>query len=182
MPVSEFARPDAHQLIGSQLSLVWAIPFTGILLSIALLPLLASRFWEHNFSKIAVFWSLSFLLSCAITFGPYTAASVAAHTLVIEYMPFLILLFALFVIAGGIRLAADRIATPGTNTAMLAFGAMIASVVGTTGASMLLIRPTIHANHRRQYNLHVFIFFIFLVSNIGGSVTPWAIHPSFSVS
>jgi Na+/H+ antiporter NhaD/arsenite permease-like protein len=177
--MSAFAQTDAHQLVGSELSILWAIPFAGMLLSIALLPLLTPHFWEHNFGKVAAFWAAAFLLPCAIVFGPYTAATATAHTIAIEYLPFLILLFALFVIAGGVRLSGDRIATPGANTAMLAFGTMIASLVGTTGASMLLIRPLIHANHRRQHNVHVFIFFIFLVSNIGGALTPLGDPPLF---
>src|SRR6267378_2400607 len=94
---SALAQPEVHRLIGSQLSIVWGIPFVGMLLSIALLPLLAPRFWEHNFGKIAAFWSAAFLLPCTIVIGPLTAASETTHTLAVEYVPFLILLFALFV-------------------------------------------------------------------------------------
>ena len=176
---SAVAQPGLHELVGSQLSLAWGIPFVGMLLSIALLPLLAPRFWEHNFGKIAAFWSAAFLLPCAIVIGPLTAASETTRTLAVEYVPFLILLFALFVIAGGIRLVGTRVASPGTNTAMLAFGAMVASLVGTTGASMLMIRPMIQANHHRRHHIHVFVFFIFLVSNIGGSLTPLGDPPLF---
>jgi Na+/H+ antiporter NhaD/arsenite permease-like protein len=176
---SALTQPEVYRLVGSQLSIVWGIPFVGMLLSIALLPLLAPRFWEHNFGKIAAFWSAAFLLPCAIVIGPLTAASETTHTLAIEYVPFLILLFALFVIAGGIRLVGARVASPGTNTAMLAFGTMIGSIVGTTGASMLMIRPMIQANHHRRHHVHVFVFFIFLVSNIGGSLTPLGDPPLF---
>ena len=172
-------HPELHRLVGSQLSIVWAIPFVGMLLSIALLPLLAPKFWEHNFGKVAAFWSAAVLLPMAIVFGPTTAATETSHTLAVEYVPFIILLFGLFVISGGIRLAGDRVATPAMNTAALAFGTMIASLVGTTGASMLLIRPMIQANHRRRHHVHVFIFFIFLVSNIGGSLTPLGDPPLF---
>lgn len=176
---SALAQPEVHRLVGSQLSLFWGIPFVGMLLSIALLPLLAPRFWEHNFGKIAAFWSAAFLLPCAIVIGPLTAASETMHTLAVEYVPFLILLSALFVIAGGIRLVGARVASPSTNTAMLAFGTMVASIVGTTGASMLMIRPMIQANHQRRHHVHVFVFFIFLVSNIGGSLTPLGDPPLF---
>ncbi|MDO8431733.1 MAG: sodium:proton antiporter [Candidatus Binatus sp.] len=178
-PGVALAEADVHQLVGSQLSILWAIPFAGMLLSIALFPLIAPHFWEHNFGKIAMLWAAAFVLPCAIVFGPYAAAAETAHTIAVEYLPFLILLFALFVIAGGIRLVGDLAGTPRTNTAILAFGTMIASLVGTTGASMLLIRPMIQANRNRRRNIHVFIFFIFLVSNIGGSLTPLGDPPLF---
>src|SRR5258708_37095994 len=123
---SALAQPEVHRLVGSQLSIVWGIPFVGMLLSIALLPLLAPRFWEHNFGKIAAFWSAAFLLPCAIVIGPLTAASETTHTLAVEYVPFLILLFALFVIAGGIRLVGARAATPTAKSASPPFGTMVA--------------------------------------------------------
>jgi len=179
MTGNAFAAVETHQLVGSQLGIVWALPFVGMLLSIALLPLLTPHFWEHNFGKVAIAWSAAFVLPCAFVFGAYAAAFETVHTIAIEYLPFLILLFALFVVAGGIRLVGDPVATPRTNTAMLAFGTMLASLIGTTGASMLLIRPVIHANRRRTHNIHVFIFFIFLISNIGGSLTPLGDPPLF---
>ena len=166
-------------LDGATLSLLWSLPFAGLLLSIALLPLLAPRFWEHHFGKIAAFWALAFLLPCAFAFGLETAAFAMLHALLLDYVPFIVLLFTLFVVAGGIRVAGNLTGTPETNTAMLAFGTMIASLVGTTGASMLLIRPVIVANQNRKRNVHVFVFFIFLVSNIGGSLTPLGDPPLF---
>jgi len=166
-------------LDGATLSLLWSLPFAGLLLSIALLPLLAPRFWEHHFGKIAAFWALAFLLPCAFAFGLETAALAMLHALLLDYVPFIVLLFTLFVVAGGIRVAGNLTGTPETNTAMLAFGTMIASLVGTTGASMLLIRPVIVANQNRKRNVHVFVFFIFLVSNIGGSLTPLGDPPLF---
>jgi len=164
---------------GTQLGLAWTTPFIGILLSIALLPLLAPRFWEHHFGKIAAFWAAAFLVPFAIRFGISTAASQALHTLLLEYLPFIILLFALFVVAGGICVVGNLVGTPQTNTAVLAFGTLTASLLGTTGASMLLIRPMIQANKDRRHNVHVFIFFIFLVANIGGSLTPLGDPPLF---
>jgi Na+/H+ antiporter NhaD/arsenite permease-like protein len=166
-------------LDGTSLSLLWSLPFAGLLLSIALLPLLAPHFWEHHFGKIATFWALAFLVPCVIVFGIETAAFETLHALLLDYLPFIILLFALFVVAGGIRVAGNLTGTPGTNTAMLAFGTMIASLFGTTGASMLLIRPVIRANQGRKRNIHVFVFFIFLVSNIGGALTPLGDPPLF---
>ena len=172
------ASEGAH-LDGSRLSLLWALPFVGMLLSIALFPLLASRFWEHHFGKVAAFWAATLLLPCAAKFGFLTTATEVAHTAALEYFPFIILLFSLFVVAGGIRLVGNLAGNPATNTAILGIGTIAASLVGTTGASMLLIRPLIIANQHRHHNAHVFVFFIFLVANIGGSLTPLGDPPLF---
>jgi Na+/H+ antiporter NhaD/arsenite permease-like protein len=162
----------AH-LDGTSLGLVWSLPFAGLLLSIALLPRLAPYFWEHHFGKVAAFWTAAFLLPCAIVFGFPTAVAEFLRAFLLDYLPFILLLFALFVVAGGIRVSGNLVGTPATNTAMLAFGTLLANLFGTTGASMLLIRPVISANQHRRHNAHVFIFFIFLVANIGGSLTPF---------
>ena len=167
------------KLDGAQLGIIWSVPFAGMLLSIALLPLLTPRFWEHHFGKVAMFWAAAFIIPCVIAFGPRTAAVETLHTLADEYFPFIILLFSLFVIAGGIQVVGNLVGTPGTNIAILTFGTLTASFLGTTGASMLLIRPLIRANQNRRRNAHVFIFFIFLVSNIGGSLTPLGDPPLF---
>jgi Na+/H+ antiporter NhaD/arsenite permease-like protein len=164
---------------GGALSLVWSVPFAGLLLSIALLPLVAPHFWEHHFGKVASFWALALLLPCAFLFGPWTAAQEVLHTLLLDYLPFIILLFTLFVVAGGISISGNLVGTPATNTAILAFGMLSASFLGTTGASMVLIRPVIRANQDRAHNVHVFVFFIFLVANIGGSLTPLGDPPLF---
>ncbi|WOH47640.1 sodium:proton antiporter [Bradyrhizobium sp. sBnM-33] len=177
-PTIASASEGAH-LVGSQLSLLWGLPFVGILTSIALFPLIAPKFWEHHFGKIAAFWAAMLLVPCAISLGPLVTATELHHTAVLEYFPFIILLFSLFVVAGGIQLVGNLIGNPATNTAMLAIGTMAASLVGTTGASMLLIRPLIRANQDRHRNRHVFIFFIFLVANIGGSLTPLGDPPLF---
>ncbi|MBK5199241.1 MAG: sodium:proton antiporter [Methyloceanibacter sp.] len=165
------AAAAAH-IDGGALSLVWSLPFAGLLLSIALLPLLAPHFWEHHFGKVAAFWALLFLLPCAVAFGVMTASTEFLHALLLDYFPFINLLFALFVIAGGIRVSGNLVGTPATNTAILAFGTLSANLFGTTGASMLLIRPLIQANRHRQHKVQTFVFFIFLVCNIGGSLTP----------
>ena len=166
-------------LPGAGLNPIWSLPFAGLLLSFALLPLLAPQFWEHHFGKVAAFWACAFLVPCAVVFGIGTAAYEMLHALLLDYLPFIILLFALFVMAGGIHVAGNLTGTPWTNTALLAFGTLIASLFGTTGASMLLIRPVIRANQDRKHNVHVFVFFIFLVSNIGGSLTPLGDPPLF---
>jgi Na+/H+ antiporter NhaD/arsenite permease-like protein len=160
-------------LDGAGLSLFWSVPFAGLILSIALLPLLTPHFWKHHFGKVAALWSFALLLPCAVAFGLRTTAAEAVHTVLLDYLPFIILLFTLFVVGGGIRVSGNLVGTPATNTAMLAFGTLAANLFGTTGASMVLIRPLITANLDRRYNTHVFIFFIFLVANIGGSLTPF---------
>jgi Na+/H+ antiporter NhaD/arsenite permease-like protein len=170
---------EGVHLYGSQLSLAWVFPFVGILLSIAIFPLLAPRFWEHHFGRVTAFWAAALLAPCAVRFGFYIPATELLHTAALEYLPFIILLFSLFVVAGGIRLAGNLVGNPVTNTTMLGIGTLAASFVGTTGASMLLIRPLIVANRHRQRNSHVFIFFIFLVANIGASLTPLGDPPLF---
>ncbi|HMK39963.1 MAG TPA: sodium:proton antiporter [Methyloceanibacter sp.] len=167
------AIANGVHLDGLALSLVWSIPFAGLLLSIALLPLIAPHFWEHHFGKVAAFWAIALLVPCTVAFGFWTAAAEALRTFLLDYLPFIILLFTLFVVAGGIKVSGNLVGTPGTNTAMLAFGTLSANLFGTTGASMLLIRLVIGANQHRKHTAHVFVFFIFLVANIGGSLTPF---------
>ena len=169
----------AAEVDGRSLSVLWGVPFAGILLSIALLPLLAPMFWHHHFGKIAAGWALAFLLPFALVFGVQAAGVSLVHALVAEYIPFVILLAALFAVAGGIYIRGNLRGTPALNTAILAVGAVLASFMGTTGASMLLIRPLIRANDSRQHRAHVVVFFIFIVSNAGGSLTPLGDPPLF---
>jgi Na+/H+ antiporter NhaD/arsenite permease-like protein len=179
MPVESIAAATSIHFDGAGASLAWSIPFVGLLLSIALLPLFAPQLWERHFGKVAAFWALSLIIPFALVAGFWVAIAEILHAILLEYLPFIILLFALFVVAGGIRLGGNFVGTPATNTGMLAFGTMSASVLGTTGASMVLIRPMIRANQGRRYHIHVFVFFIFLVSNIGGSLTPLGDPPLF---
>jgi len=164
---------------GTELSLFWIIPFVGMLLSIALCPLFTPHLWEHHFGKIAAGWSVALIVPTLAILGSDALVNALLHMVLTEYLPFIILLFALFVVAGGIRISGNLIGDPATNTGILAIGAMMASFIGTTGASMVLIRPMIRANQDRKHNVHVFIFFIFLVSNIGGSLTPLGDPPLF---
>ncbi len=164
---------------GADLSVAWGIPFAGILLSIALMPLLAPQFWHHHFGKVAAAWSLAFLVPFALVFGPGAAGASLVHAMVAEYIPFVILLTALFAVSGGIYIKGNLHGTPALNTAILAIGAVLASFMGTTGASMLLIRPLIRANDARKSAAHVVVFFIFIVSNAGGSLTPLGDPPLF---
>ncbi len=169
----------AAAIDGKSLNFLWVLPFAGILLSIALLPLLTPNLWHHHFGKIAAFWALCFLLPFALRDGAGAAGHALLEVALHEYIPFIILLLALFTVAGGVRLTGNLNGSPSLNTAMLLVGTVIASWMGTTGASMLLIRPLIRANDNRKHNVHVVVFFIFLVSNIGGSLTPLGDPPLF---
>ncbi|UUZ68548.1 sodium:proton antiporter [Polaromonas sp. P2-4] len=169
----------AADVDGGQLSVLWAIPFAGILLSIALLPLLLPAFWHHHFGKISAAWSLAFFLPFAAVFGPALAGSSFVHALLAEYIPFIVLLTALYTVSGGIFIRGNLHGSPALNTALLAIGTVLASLMGTTGASMLMIRPLIRANDNRVHKAHVVVFFIFLVSNVGGSLTPLGDPPLF---
>lgn len=171
---------EGHPTIpGASLSAIWVIPFACMLLSIAIMPLALPHFWEHHFGKIAVFWGLAFLVPCFIVFGLGTALYEFLHIILLDYIPFIVLLFALFTVAGGVRLKGSLVGTPVVNTGLLAIGTVLASWMGTTGAAMLLIRPLLRANAHRRYRVHSIVFFIFLVANIGGSLTPLGDPPLF---
>jgi Na+/H+ antiporter NhaD/arsenite permease-like protein len=169
----------AAEVDGAALAAWWGVPFAGMLLSIALMPLLVPKVWHHHFGKIALGWALLFLVPYAAGFGAGAAGGALVHTLVAEYVPFIVLLTALFAAAGGIYIRGNLHGSPGLNVALLASGAVLASLMGTTGASMLLIRPLIRANDNRRHNVHVVVFFIFIVSNAGGSLTPLGDPPLF---
>ena len=164
---------------GASLSPVWMVPFLGILLSIALVPLTAPNFWHHHFGKTSAFWALAFLIPFAARFGVDLAVHEVAHTLLAEYLPFMILLLALYTVAGGIHIRGNLHGTPALNTGLLALVTMLASIMGTTGAAMLMIRPLLRANDNRRHQAHVVIFFIFLVANVGGALTPLGDPPLF---
>jgi Na+/H+ antiporter NhaD/arsenite permease-like protein len=170
---------DIAAIDGRTLGWVWAVPFVGILLSIALFPLLAPDFWSRRFPLVSLFWAVMFVAPALMFLGVQATTHVLLHTAVLEYIPFMLLLFTLFVVAGGILIVGNFIGTPSTNTAMLGIGTFSASLLGTTGASMILIRPMIRANAERRHHVHVFIFFIFLVSNMGGALTPLGDPPLF---
>ena len=169
----------AADLNGSQLSALWAVPFAGVLLSMALIPLKAPDFWHHHFGKVTLAWSLAFIVPFAIVFGVGMAGSTLWHAAVAEYIPFIVLLTALYTVAGGIHIRGNLHGTPMLNTGLLAIGAVLASVMGTTGASMLMIRPLIRANDNRIHRAHIVVFFIFIVANAGGSLTPLGDPPLF---
>jgi Na+/H+ antiporter NhaD/arsenite permease-like protein len=169
----------AEALDGAKLSLLWAIPFAGMLLSIALGPLLFADIWHHHYGKIAGFWAALIVVPMAVIYGGDATAHVVFHTAALEYVPFILMLTALFTAAGGLVLRGNLHGAPILNTGLLTLGTLLASVIGTTGASMVLIRPLLRANDNRRHNVHVVVFFIFLVSNIGGSLTPIGDPPLF---
>jgi Na+/H+ antiporter NhaD/arsenite permease-like protein len=173
------AVSQGAELDGSQMSMLWGVPFVGILLSIALCPLLAPSFWHHHFGKVSAAWALAFLVPFALVYGWGAMSVNLVHALLAEYIPFILLLTALFTVAGGIFIRGNLHGSPALNTGILALGAVLASVMGTTGASMLLIRPLIRANDNRQHAAHIVVFFIFIVSNAGGSLTPLGDPPLF---
>lgn len=176
LPQPAFA---AEGLNGAGMSILWALPFAGMLLSIATGPLLYPHLWEHHYGKFAAFWAACTIVPLYLFAGAAPATDALLHALLHEYMPFILLLLALFTIAGGIWLEGNLRGTPATNTILLAIGTVLASFIGTTGASMVLIRPVLRANDDRNHNVHVIIFFIFLVSNIGGVLTPLGDPPLF---
>jgi Na+/H+ antiporter NhaD/arsenite permease-like protein len=169
----------AAALDGAALRWPWALPFIGILLTIATGPLLFPRLWHHHYGKLALAWSVLMLGPLAAFHGTEPALAAFAHEMLTEYLSFIVLLFALYVVAGGILVTGDLRGTPLVNTAILAFGTSIASIVGTTGAAMILIRPLLRANAARLDNVHVVVFFIFLVANIGGALSPLGDPPLF---
>lgn len=167
-----------HSELGSILPLWSIIPFVGILFSIAFLPLLAPRFWHHHFGKIALFWALLLAVPYVGAYGDQGLHALL-HILLVDYLPFVILLWGLYTTAGGILIKGNLPGTPMGNTLILLAGTLIASWIGTTGAAMLLIRPLLHANAHRRDATHTVVFFIFLVANIGGCLTPLGDPPLF---
>jgi Na+/H+ antiporter NhaD/arsenite permease-like protein len=173
------AAASAAEFDGARLGLLWAVPFVGMLLSIALLPLVALRLWHHHYGKIALGWALLTMAPLAAVYGVPAAVDMTAHTLLLEFLPFIVFIGTLYVVAGGIYVRGNLHGSPWLNTGILAIGALLASLMGTTGAAMLLIRPLIRANDNRHYQAHTVVFFIFIVANVGGSLTPLGDPPLF---
>jgi len=169
---------DVAYSVGKSLPIWTVIPFAGILLSIALCPLLTPRFWHQHYGKASAFWALLFALPFLYEYKGVAFYGILKIFL-IDYIPFIILLWGLFTISGGIVVRGSLRGTPVINTAMLSIGTILASCVGTTGASMVMIRPVLRANKKRVKKSHIICFFIFLVANIGGSLTPLGDPPLF---
>src|SRR5437667_1905758 len=164
--------------LGSILPVWSAIPFAGVLLSIALFPLLAPVFWHHHFPKVSAAWSAVLVVPFVLAYGE-PAAHELAHVAVADYIPFIFLIATLFAIGGGIYVRGSLRGSPVTNCVLLGIGTVLASWVGTTGAAMLMVRPLLRANRARRHRAHTIVFFIFLVANIGGALTPLGDPPLF---
>ena len=167
-----------HPNLGETLPLWSCIPFALMLLSIALCPLLMPEFWHHHFGKISGFWAASLAVPFLITFRGGAVYEIL-HIILADYVPFIILLWSLYTVSGGILLRGTLRGTPIVNVAILVIGSLLASWMGTTGAAMLLIRPFLRANDYRKNRTFMVVFFIFLVANVGGSLTPLGDPPLF---
>jgi len=161
------------------MGIIWVVPFAGILLSIAIFPLVLPEFWHHNFGKVSLFWASILIIPFLMKEGISVTLYELLHVGLLEYVPFIILLLALFTISGGVRLTGNLVGTPIVNLLIILIGTLLASWMGTNGAAMLLIRPLINANKHRKNKVHIIVFFIFLVANIGGSLTPLGDPPLF---
>jgi Na+/H+ antiporter NhaD/arsenite permease-like protein len=173
------AVPTLPRLDGAVLGAEAIVPFAGLLLSIAFMPLIAPKFWHHHYGKVTMGWALLALAPTVASQGWDVAFRELLHVTLLDYVPFIILLATLYTITGGIRISGRLAGTPGANTATLGIGTVLAGFMGTTGASMLLVRPILQANERRRHKAHVFIFLIFLVANIGGALSPLGDPPLF---
>ena len=169
---------QGHEDLGPVLPLWSCIPFACMLLSIALLPLAAPEFWHHHFGKISAFWSAALGIPFLFAFKG-AALYEMLHIILADYVPFIILLWSLYTVSGGILLRGTLRGTPVVNVVLLAIGTILASWMGTTGAAMLLIRPFLRANNHRKNRTFMVVFFIFLVANVGGSLTPLGDPPLF---
>jgi len=168
----------AHADLGELLPLWSCLPFAGMLLSIALMPLLLPRFWHHHYGKVSAFWAASMALPFLWAYRGQASHEIV-HIMVADYVPFIILLWSLYTVSGGILLSGRLSGTPLVNTLMLIIGTLLASWMGTTGAAMLMIRPFLRANQHRKQRTFMVVFFIFLVANVGGALTPLGDPPLF---
>ena len=176
--ISGSGQEHGHQDLGEVLPLWSCIPFAGMLLSIALFPLAFPEFWHHHFGKVSGFWAATLCIPFLIAYQG-TALHEILHIILADYVPFIILLWSLYTVSGGILLRGTLRGTPIVNVAILSIGTLLASWMGTTGAAMLLIRPFLRANNYRKNRTFMVVFFIFLVANVGGSLTPLGDPPLF---
>lgn len=169
----------AASLPANELNLWWCLPFAGTLLSIAVCPLLLPNLWYLHSGKMIGLWCGLFLLPLSWHYGISTGLALTAHALLEEYIPFMLLLLVLYTLSGGIVIQYNSVGSIRLNVSLLATGTLLAGLMGTTGAAMLLIRPLLRANAQRRHRTHVVVFFIFLVANIGGGLTPLGDPPLF---
>ncbi len=154
------------------ISLAFCIPFIGMLLSIAIFPLIAGKWWEKKKQYIVILWSLLFLIPFAVKYSAGIMGETLLDIVLNDYMTFIILLFGLFCVSGNIAIKGNFSGAPKVNVILLLIGTLLSSWIGTTGASMIMIRPIMRANAWRKRKVQIIVFFIFLVSNIGGCLTP----------
>ncbi len=170
-PMTVLAAETAAE--GSAAVPFWlCVPFAGLLLCIALFPLLKPVWWENHQPYAVIFWSLLFIIPYALSFSAGTALETVLECMINDYLTFIILLFGLFCVSGNITMTGDLAGSPRINVGLLVLGTLLSSWIGTTGASMLMVRPVIKMNSWRRRKRHIIVFFIFLVSNIGGVLTP----------
>ena len=171
-PVTVLAAEKAAAGETASVPIWFCIPFAGLLLCIAVLPLVKAEWWEAHQPHAVAFWSLLFFVPFAVKYGMGLASETVLECIVNDYLTFIILLFGLFCVSGNITMSGDLAGSPRINVGLLALGTLLSSWIGTTGASMLMIRPIIKMNSWRKKRRHIIIFFIFMVSNLGGCLTP----------
>ena len=174
-----FANEGVHEVVGQTLPVWSVIPFAGMLLSIAIVPLIKPEWWAKHMLSVAIAWSVVFLVPFAVAYGMGEAFFRLLESVLLDYVPFIVLLLGLFVVAGGIAVRGTLAGTSKMNTLLLFIGTFLASWIGTTGAAMIMIRPIIRANEWRKNKVHIIVFFIFLVANMGGCLTPLGDPPLF---
>ena len=167
-----FISRSASAGAGAEIPLWLCIPFAGLLLCVALCPLFCPNWWEKNQPLAVAFWSVTFLVPFGLYGGLGGAVETALDCLISDYLTFIVLLFGLFCVAGNITLEGDLAGSPRINVLLLLLGTLLSSWIGTTGASMLMVRPVIKMNAWRRHRSHIMVFFIFLISNMGGCLTP----------
>jgi len=175
--MSHPAMAAAHA--GEAPGLVWGIPFAGLLLSIAIFPLVAPRLWHHRMGLVALGWTLALVVPQIALIGVTNTAFGTWHAILTEYLPFVTLLLALFTAGGGILIEGGPWGSPAGNTLLLAIGVVLAGVMGTTGVSMVLIHPLLRANAHRTRRVHLVVFFIILCANAGGATSPLGDPPLY---
>ena len=171
-PLCVYAAGAAETAETASVPLWLCIPFAGLLLCIAVMPLIKGQWWETHQPLAVIFWILAMVIPFAICYGVSQAAETVLECTVNDYLTFIILLFGLFCVSGNITMEGDFAGSPRINVGLLALGTLLASCIGTTGASMLMVRPVLKMNSWRKRKAHIMVFFIFLVSNMGGILTP----------
>jgi Na+/H+ antiporter NhaD/arsenite permease-like protein len=170
---------SGHSIDGASLNLFWVLPFFGILASIALGPLLIPSLWHHHYGKLSFGWALLVIIPLFVKYNAIVAFHQVAETYFHHFFPFIILISSLYVVTHGLRLTLLFQGTPRNNTVLLLLATFIASWIGTTGAALLFIKPFLQMNTQRVYKIHLVIFFIFLVCNIGGCLSALGDPPLF---